>query len=486
MTRAIEHPMSDERLDRLVGQLLAERAEDIAVTALPVEAITPRIANRHRPTIHGGRRTMLMTAAALAIVLVVGTIVVGSGLLRFSLPPPPEPPGLVDRSSTPPEPPPTIVRGQGGLVFYTVYREIRAGDPGCDAGDANHFDSCISIRIWVANPDGTDARELLPDRTEDAQLVTMSVDGRRMIFTAWGGENEAAYSHYLADVVGPDPQLANVEVLSTEVHGPNCEGPCASDVEFSFSPDGARLAFVRHRAGASGAAVPDTVVAIMDMETRAVTELGSTAVSGHDGINTQPAWSPDGTRLVFSRNSIGVPTPEDRLQDTALFVVDADGANLRQLVPLELTARDGAWSPDGSLIAFTSAVEWLGVDEFGKRENWNVDSEVYTVRPDGSELQQVTDSGPHGVDRGAPVQVGATLASWTVDGRLVYTLARWAGQGDSTNLPVQVWVSDADGGNRQQLNPLRLAELTAAGCVSCPYPHEVQGLQYDAFWRPVR
>ena len=258
-----------------------------------------------------------------------------------------------------------------------------------------------------------------------------------------------------------------------------------SDFEFTFSPDGTLLAFVRIRAGAPGAAGPDSVVAVMDLETRAVTELASTAVSGHEGTNAQPAWSPDGTRLVFSRSSIGVPTPEDRLQDTALFVVDVDGANLQQLVPLELTAKDAAWSPDGSLIAFTSAVAWLGVDEFGKRENWNVDSEVYIVRPDGSGLQQLTDSGPHGVDRGAPVQVGATFSSWTADGRLVYTLDRWAGQGDSTNLPVQVWVMDAGGGNPQQLNASRLSDFTAAGCMACPYPPEVQGIQFEAYWRAL-
>ena len=476
MTRAIQHPMSDERLDRLVTQLLAERAEDIAVTVLPMDAVVPRIGSGRRRSFSARRRQVLLAAAALLAVAVIGAMVVGSNLVRFTLPPNPEPPALVDPTSRPPEPLPTIVPGAAGLVFYNVYREIPAGEPGCEEADASHFDSCISNQIWVANPDGTDARELLPE-TDYSHLFTMSPDGRRMIFAAWGGAN-------LAEVVGPEPELANVAVLSTEVHRPNCDGPCVSDGEFTFSPDGTRLAFVRLRTGAPEAG-PGSVVALMDVETGAVTELASTAVSGHDGTNNRPAWSPDGTRLVFSRSSIGVPSAEDRLQDTALFVVDVDGSNLRHLVPLELTAKDAAWSPDGSLIAFSSAVEWLGIDQFGKRENWNVDSDVYTVRPDGSELRQLTDSGPDGVDRGAPVQVGASFSSWTVDGRIVFSLARWAGQGDSTNLPNEVWVMDADGGNQHQLNPSRLADFTAAGCLICPYPPEIQGLQYDAYWRPV-
>lgn len=483
MTRSIPHPISDERLDRLVGQLLAERAEDVAVTVVPAEAIAPRIRAGLRPALGAGRRTVLMTAAALMIALVVGTIVVGSRLMRLGLPPNPDPPGLVNPPSNPPLPPPTGVPGLAWQVIYTVYDERLAGEPGCDAADAGIRGSCISNRIWVANADGSGARDLFPDRAELAQVVALSADGRWMIVVGWAKGGVGA--HHLVELVGPGPEVASEEVLAVEVINPGCGRLCATDDSFAFSPDGTRLAFVRRGPGVLDARDLDSVIAIMDLDTRMVTELASTAISSPDGSNVDPAWSPDGTRLVFSRRSIGVPTPEDRLQDTALFVVDADGDNLHQLVPTELTAKDAAWSPDGSLIAFSSAVEWLGMDEFGKRENWNVDSDVYTVRPDGSDLRQVTDSGPDGVDRGAAVQQGATFRSWTADGRLVFTVARWAGQGDSTTLPAEVWVIGADGGDARQLDPSSLASLSAVGCVTCPYPPEVDGLHYDAFWRPL-
>ena len=179
-------------------------------------------------------------------------------------------------------------------------------------------------------------------------------------------------------------------------------------------------------------------------------------------------------------------TPDDRLPGTATFVVDADGTDLRQLVDTALYARDAAWSRDGSTIAFTSAIPWLGVDQLGKRENFNEDSDVYTVRSDGSDVRRLTNFAPTRVDRGAPVQVGGHVAGWTRDGRLIFIVLQWAGdEGDSTNLPPEVWIMDADGGNARQIDGSSPAALNEVGCVDCPYPPGGDGLEFTAFWRPA-
>jgi serine/threonine protein kinase/Tol biopolymer transport system component len=76
--------------------------------------------------------------------------------------------------------------------------------------------------------------------------------------------------------------------------------------------------------------------------------------------------SPDGRRIVFSSKS-----PQEDL-----FIVGTDGSGLRQLTNDAFKDRYPTWSFDGSRILFYS-------DRSGRYEAW-------TLRPDGSDLQQLT------------------------------------------------------------------------------------------------
>ena len=60
-----------------------------------------------------------------------------------------------------------------------------------------------------------------------------------------------------------------------------------------------------------------------------------------------PAWSPDGSQIVFARYTDA--TFEDPFEDLGLdiFVMDADGSNVRQLTAAPGWDSGPAWSSDG-------------------------------------------------------------------------------------------------------------------------------------------
>ena len=60
-----------------------------------------------------------------------------------------------------------------------------------------------------------------------------------------------------------------------------------------------------------------------------------------------PAWSPDGNRIAFMSNRGG---------EFNIFVMNADGGAVRQLTDNDDDDRFPAWSPDGTLIAFEKHV----------------------------------------------------------------------------------------------------------------------------------
>jgi hypothetical protein len=75
---------------------------------------------------------------------------------------------------------------------------------------------------------------------------------------------------------------------------------------------------------------------------------------------TDPAWSPDGNQLAFEGNGN---------RGSQLWVVDADGTNLRQLTPTPDGCPNGvcteavnpAWSPDGRSIAYVAPQHGGGI-----------------------------------------------------------------------------------------------------------------------------
>jgi hypothetical protein len=207
----------------------------------------------------------------------------------------------------------------------------------------------------------------------------------------------------------------------------------------------------------------------MDLATGETWELEATRITDPVmGINDAPRWSPDSTTLVFARQNIVVPGDEAQ---TLLFVVGADGTGLRQLVPAELGALDPDWSPDGSRIVFTSTVtEDVTVDPLV------IETDIYTVRSDGSSIQRLTTDG------------ASARPNWTADGRIVFAHLPPDETGEALARSYELWLMDASGASPRRLQADSAAALTEAGCMTCPYPPPLEAeifILNDAVWQPT-
>jgi TolB protein len=97
-----------------------------------------------------------------------------------------------------------------------------------------------------------------------------------------------------------------------------------------------------------------------------------------------PDWSPDGKRIVFSKN-VG-PALE-------LFTVRADGSGLKRLTHTGQVCTPAAWSPDGQWVSFRRTDERYWSDPLKVKKVYAekpADKRpVWVVRPDGSDMHVV-------------------------------------------------------------------------------------------------
>jgi Tol biopolymer transport system component len=110
----------------------------------------------------------------------------------------------------------------------------------------------------------------------------------------------------------------------------------SADVESdpAWSPDGSQLAFVRTRGGND-----DIAVVASDGS-------GFHSLTSGAGRDVDPAWSPDGSRIVFASD-------RDHQGDFDLWTMNADGTGQSELTSGSALDHDPTWSPDGRFIAFS-------------------------------------------------------------------------------------------------------------------------------------
>jgi Tol biopolymer transport system component len=240
--------------------------------------------------------------------------------------------------------------GHGGFDLVAV-RPDGSAHLRLTRGDARHAWPAVSpdgarVAAAVGPPDAlsTDGIDVLDGDGGNRRRVastggydhapTWAPDGRRLAFTSFqplpgGGQSRRIY------VVNADG--SGLRLLTA---GPLADNSgIFGEMDPAWSPDGARLAFVR---GGDLYAV--------QADGSGLTRLMQCPPGGCAG----PAWSPDGRRLALAQwtDVAGDAVADGQLD---LWVVQADGSGPRRLTTTPGNEGRPAWSPDGTELVFARA-----------------------------------------------------------------------------------------------------------------------------------
>lgn len=240
------------------------------------------------------------------------------------------------------------------------------------------FDDRASANsIYSVSADGSHLRRLTSTRGgADSEDPVVSPDGRNVAFVSDRNGLVQGFQIFVMNLDG-----GHQHSLTPEPKVLMGEGRY-SNVDPAWSPDGRRIAFTRRDRASSGVSDEIWVMNGTGGHKHRVTGPGY-----HASPRDQPAWSPDGKRILFQFG-----TTMAACASLEIAVIAADGSGERILTNNGVCDYVGPWSPDGHQIAFTS--------------DRTEAPEVYVMSPDGSGQRRLT----HG---------GGTAPAWSPDGHTI-------------------------------------------------------------------
>jgi TolB protein len=246
--------------------------------------------------------------------------------------------------------------------------------------------------------------------------VTISTDNEQQ--SSWSPDGRWL-AHTRRDAVYVAPWDASA--MAVPLTKPN-DGQI-NNTQPAWSPDGERIVFRTNRSDPSRN-VAD--IWVMDSPLGPVPgEPSARPLVVRPGDERYPTFSPDGTRLLFRGDEDGIAPSGDE----EIYVARADGSDIDALTDDNALDSAPAWSPDGARIAWESTRD-------------GTDREIYVMDADGTDIQQLSDNDLH--DEGP---------AWSPDGRLI-TFTR----SDTPEAPGDVWVMNADGSDAEPLTSTPVIE----------------------------
>ena len=318
---------------------------------------------------------------------------------------------------------------------YNISRSTPRWSP-----DGGHIVAASEGAIISVRANGSRFRRLSGGEYVIYDAPDISPDGERMVYTT---------TRHRSLPWSLSAPWRNFEIETSRLNGSGkrriTKDP-GQDVAPAWSPDGTRIAFVRHGSNAESPGIYTVAADGSDQQLVIPFRTGSGGegdLAVYSWGKTGPTWSPNGEMLGYVlridnrvRNAQG---GLETLRREVLYTVNADGSETRELFAVEDSlqesiATEPAWSPDSQRIAFVHA----GTVNDGTA----LEVALYTARADGSELTQIL-----GPDDGlGPFTVFIwenAVLSWSPDGTGVLIPA------DASDGHLSV--VDPDGSNRRRV-----------------------------------